>query len=346
MTHAERKRSQETAILEMVYDPAEFHTVVPSERPDFLLQHWPSARPFGVEVTQLFPSESHARLNLIPGYMHRLWSGEPHMTRKDVKILKSIKVTVSDKDGNVKQTDLPAILTEQLSVAEFRRQLANAILAKSDKGYDPAGFTHVNLIILDWFHLDFDPNKYRTERLFNDDVRSALRDGPFREVYLVVSVTERAPESETNERVASFRVVPLQMLLALERMFCTGHVIAEKASALVADVEHLNWLTIDHVTRVQGYGAMVLHEGRPFLHYKASLLEISDEGLQVRDLRDYDESDVQPCGAACARLEPELEAAVLEQVNLGTFESGFTLEARRNFVDASTTADDDPPAET
>ena len=68
MTPTERKRAQETAILEMAYDLSRLHEVTPCERPDFALVHTPNSDPFGVEVTQLFANESLARLNLIPGY--------------------------------------------------------------------------------------------------------------------------------------------------------------------------------------------------------------------------------------------------------------------------------------
>lgn len=41
-----------------------FHSVVLRERPDFALQFRGGDLPFGVEITQLFPDESHVRLNL------------------------------------------------------------------------------------------------------------------------------------------------------------------------------------------------------------------------------------------------------------------------------------------
>jgi len=61
MTPVERKRAQETAILEMAYDLSRLHSVTPRERPDFALAHGVGSKPFGVEVTQLFIHESQAR---------------------------------------------------------------------------------------------------------------------------------------------------------------------------------------------------------------------------------------------------------------------------------------------
>lgn len=60
MDPEERKRAQETAILEMAYDLSAFVRVEPGERLDFTLSHTEGAAAFGVEITQIFPNESHA----------------------------------------------------------------------------------------------------------------------------------------------------------------------------------------------------------------------------------------------------------------------------------------------
>src|SRR5687767_1964051 len=75
MSPSQRKRAHETAILKMAYDLDTFHRVVDQERPDFALTRFEDDMPFGVEVTQLFVSQSHARMHLVNGYLHQLWSG-------------------------------------------------------------------------------------------------------------------------------------------------------------------------------------------------------------------------------------------------------------------------------
>lgn len=69
---SEHQRDHERTILEMAYDVNAFHSVVPRERPDFALQFRDGDLPFGVEITQLFPDESHARPNLVDGYAQQL----------------------------------------------------------------------------------------------------------------------------------------------------------------------------------------------------------------------------------------------------------------------------------
>jgi hypothetical protein len=265
MTPEERKRAHETAILEMVYQVSRFHRVSPSERPDFELVHRVNLKPFGVEITQLFVNESIARFNLIHGYPHRLWSGGSHLHKKDVKVLQSVRVKVSDTDGNTRYADLPAVVTETPNLDAFRAQLCRVIRAKSEKGYDSASYSHMNLVILDWFGLEFDASQYLTDRFFDDEVRAALRESPFREVFLVVDNTVCNDVDGNEPRGRDARIIPLQQLLAMERFYVTGHMIEAECDGQLTDVSELNRLAIDHVSRVQGYGRPVECEGRPFL---------------------------------------------------------------------------------
>ena len=327
MTPEERKRAQETAILEMVYQVARFHSVTPTERPDFELVQRVNMEPFGVEITQLFINESIARFNLIPGYTRRLWSGGSHLHKNDVKVLQSVRVEVSDKDGNIRHKDLPAVMTEIPSLAAFRARLCQAIRKKSDKGYDSTNYSHINLVVLDWFGLEFDASQYWTDRFFDDEVRASLRESPFREVFLVVNHTAARNDEESEPRGNDARIIPLQQLLAMERFYVTGHMIAECVDQLV-DVNELNRLTIDHVSRVQGYGHPVECEGRPFLRYGGNLLEIGEQGMRVRDSADYGSDDYQMITIP-DRMAPVIEARVTEKANANVFGCGFAEKAHR-----------------
>jgi hypothetical protein len=329
MTPEERKRAQETAILEMAYDLSRFHSVTPRERPDFALAHGVGSKPFGVEVTQLFIHESQARFNLIPGYAHRLWFGGTHLHKKDVKVLQSVTVEVKDKEGNVRHTDLPAVIMENTDVAAFRSGLCEVIRTKAAKGYDADELTHLNLVILDWFHLKFDASEYLTDRFFDDDVRAALTECPFREVFLIIYNTARAEDDDSDEPVRpDARIIPLQQLLAMERFYVTGHMIDKECHGTLGDVAELNRLAIDLVSRVQGYGEPVECEGRPFLRYRDTLVEVSEQGMQVRDSADYELSDY-PIIAIPDRMGPEVEERVTAEVNANVFGFGFAKPVNR-----------------
>jgi len=329
MTPEDRKRAQETAILEMAYDLSRFHCVTPRERPDFALTHRADNKPFGVEVTQLFIHESQARFNLIPGYAHRLWSGGSHLHKKDLKVLQSVTVEVRDKDGNVRHADLPAVILETPGVAAFRSGLCEVIRTKAAKGYDSNEFTHLNLVILDWFHLKFDASEYLTDQFFDDDVRAALRVSPFREVFLIIYTTVSAKDDDSDEPARpDARIIPLQQLLAMERFYVTGHVIDKECDGTLRDVAELNRLTIDHVSRVQGYGEPVECEGRLFLRYRGTLIEVGEQGMQVRDSADYELPDY-PIVAIPDRMEPEVAERVTEEANANVFGCGFAQPANR-----------------
>lgn len=328
MTPEDRKRAQETAILEMVYQVSHFHSVSPCERPDFELVHRVHMKPFGVEITQLFVNESIARFNLIPSYPHRLWSGGSHLHKKDVKVLQSVRVKVEDKDGNTRYTDLPAVITETPNLNAFRAQLCQVIRGKSEKNYDFAAYSHINLVILDWFGVEFDASQYLTDRFFDDEVREALRGSPFREVFLIVNNTARTDGGENQPRGNDARIIPLQQLLAMERFYVTGHMIDAECDGELDDVSDLNRLTIDHVSRVQGYGHPVECEGRPFLRYGGNLLEIGEHGMKVRDSADYT-MEGYPVINIADRMAPEIEARVTEYANANVFGCGFAEKAHR-----------------
>jgi len=72
MNPVERKRAQETAILEMAYDPSRFHWAVPSERPEFRLTPSENDPPFGVDHATL-PERVHDAPERCTrhGYYHR-----------------------------------------------------------------------------------------------------------------------------------------------------------------------------------------------------------------------------------------------------------------------------------
>lgn len=327
MSPDERKRAQETAILEMVYDQSNYYAVRPGERPDFILTQFENSLSFGVEITQLFPNESIARLNLVHGYHHRLWSGGSHLHKMDRPILKAGKFEIRDKDGNVKQTDVPGILVDTPGFDAFRLGLRHAIVEKSGKGYDASQLMHMNLVILDWFNLEFDPNNYFTDRFFDDETRAALREAPFREVYLLVQGASGDANADGTLQPNRW-VIPLQQLLIMERVYVTGHMIDEEFNGGLRDTEHLNVLTVDHVSRVQGFGEPREIEGRTFLRYRGTDIEISKRGMQVRDHQDFP----LVSGSTLTiddRLPAEIENQAAMRAAANVFGCGYAEQARK-----------------
>lgn len=311
-------------MLEMVYELDRFHEVVPRERPDFALRLTSAETPFGVEITQIFPSEPEARLNLVHGYANQLWSGGSHIHKDDVQALQSVRVTITGQDGTVRQENLPAIIAERPTLAAYRGMLAKAIDDKSRRSYDLASLSHCDLIVFDWFTLPFDPEHYTTDRFFDDDVRAALQNAAFREVLLVIRDSDMS--GGNDQAITRFHIVPLQQLLAMERMYVTGQMVARTGDKTVDQTAVLNALTIDHVVRVQGFGEAVTFDGRPFLRYRDILVEWSDTGLQVRDPAECT-VPVLPKAELAARLKASAEDEVSTGVRDNVFGCGYTRQA-------------------
>ncbi|AUD03271.1 hypothetical protein CWM47_16375 [Spirosoma pollinicola] len=81
-------KDKEMAILKMVYDTAHFKSVSNQESPDFVLQHHNLDTGFGVEITELYHSESHARLKNVSWYTDHLLNGVATFIGKMRRIFK------------------------------------------------------------------------------------------------------------------------------------------------------------------------------------------------------------------------------------------------------------------
>ncbi len=128
-TEPVKKADREFLALKVVHNPSELEKLEPGDKPDFVVgkRHGPE---FGVEVTDLYQTEANARLVNVPGYAPQLFTGGPHMHRDDVDILKVVRFSISDKDGNPKQADVPGVVQERLSPARKHELLAEVLREK------------------------------------------------------------------------------------------------------------------------------------------------------------------------------------------------------------------------
>lgn len=326
----ERMKAQEMAILEMVYNLQDVHAVTPGERPDFVLQLTPGDQGFGVEITQAFPNESLARLNLAEGYMERLWSGGPHLHKADKAILKAGRFKVTDKDGNLKVNDLPGIFVEGgVNLGAYHDSLAGAIQKKAAKGYNDTGhLRHINLVILDWFNLDFNPNEYRSDRFLSNPLRRTLASSPFWEVFLLVKSTAHSLEEAGSKVHPWMRVVRLHELLAMESVYVVAHIISGLYGAKLRNVTQLNRLVVDYVSRVQGLGQPWELGGKVLLRNRGSLVEVTSEGIILRDHHDPPSVGLA-VPSLTDRLPSEIEARLTEEVDGSALSWSYAPPANR-----------------
>jgi len=281
MTSADASKAErERAALRVVYDEAEFESVVHDDRPDFIMQHRGSKSRFGVEVTDLYPTESAARLEHHPHYITELFAGGPHMHRDDVTELKVTTVSIRDAGGNLKAEGVPAVLSQTRPDAEHGDAIAEVLRRKSAKvaGYDPS-LSHLNLIIVDKFDMSLDVDDgYSTSDLLTPELRAALRETPFREVFLAATCRD-------GRRV--YR--PLQALLLMEAFFLFMGAINESETLMaVLDLEDLVPLFVSVMRAVDGLSVHQGDAGGACAVYRGVGVRYAKSGMNVLDFRDHE----------------------------------------------------------
>lgn len=271
------KADREFSILRTIYDDSRFASVAHSDRPDFILQHHHANESFGIEVTELYETESHARATYHPEYIGELLNGGQHMHRDDLKNLAVSTVDIFCSDGSRKHTGVPAILRRTPSLEQRMKAVAD-VLCRKDASADEyrADLDHINLIILDRFGSGSALDEgFSTADVFIPELRSALLRTKFREAFLVST----EPEGRQVYR-------PLQMLLLLESFYM--FLGAVESFREVVDIDFIVPL---FVRTMQQFGislniaesdgvARAIYRGTG-IHYE------EDRGVQVFDFYDH-----------------------------------------------------------
>ena len=283
-----KKEEREWAILRTVYKENEFEWVTHQDVPDFELRHRGSTAEFGVEVTELYETESHARARSHPTYIGNLLAGGPHMHKDDMKVFEVSKASISDPDGNLKSGNVPAILRESPSQAEHSKAIAELVRRKNDRADEYLeSLNHVNLIIMDWYELGHAPTgEYSTKDFLVPDLRSALLEARFREIFLVMTQSD-------GRQV--YR--PLQMLLVLESYFLFIKALQSfDSDEQPCDLDDVVPLFV-HTAREAGMSmelASSSEEGLTCAIHRGVGISQTPEGIRVLDFHDHDPPSAGP----------------------------------------------------
>jgi hypothetical protein len=128
------KKIDEKNLFDLTYPPVQMVQVTPSEAPDFLccIDDEPI---LGVEITELFKNEGHARLKKIPGYTHQLLESKKYKHRLDKKYIDVTTAKIINPDGSVGK-EIKVIFDPGMTAKDIMASLNSTIEKKCRKGKD------------------------------------------------------------------------------------------------------------------------------------------------------------------------------------------------------------------
>jgi hypothetical protein len=203
------KKAKERWIFDMVYGERDGLQIIDCESPDFLVCLANDLPKFGVEIAEFYFSESRARLEHIPGYIHDLVNGGEFRHKDDRRTLSVTKLRFTGPDNQLKYSALPGILAKAPSLEECAASVANMIRTKDIK-LDTAfsRLSHVNLLLYDRENVlrPLTPSVFYSQYCV-EVLREALFACRFREVFFVSRFSSGSA------------YVPLKMLVTIAEFF-------------------------------------------------------------------------------------------------------------------------------
>lgn len=261
----QHKKQRERSIVELVYGSRMPFALDDSEQPDFLAKLAPLDKPFGIEVTEFFQSESKARLERIPGYVGQLLDGGNFRHRVDQRELTVGKGQILSEQKEVVASDVPMVIQRVPPFRECAAMVAEIISAKNEKlalAFDR--LRHINLIICDRTNL---LRKQDTDSFYSlyctEPLTKALFGSRFREVYFVTCLA------------VGEVFLPLKMIVTLAHLYFFNAVARREDSPMridsVAELmrlfgSYLNTVTVGEVDfRTNGDQTEVVYGDTGFL---------------------------------------------------------------------------------
>lgn len=172
----------------MVYDREKFDEVIESENPDFRIRNKYHQDFFGVEIIDLYYSESTARLKNIPQYFDEIINDKHYRHKMDISDLAVHQFTLQS-DGKPDR-QIEGILQELPPISNYIQAIADKIRDKDARIQDyRKGLTHVNLIIYDTGgRLVTLPRSDFYRIFYIPNFKASLVKSEFREIYFITSI--------------------------------------------------------------------------------------------------------------------------------------------------------------
>jgi hypothetical protein len=236
------KKIEEKRLFELTYPQFQTVIVTPSEAPDFLCRI--DGEPIlGVEITELFKNEGHARLKKIPGYALQLLENRRYKHRHDKKFITVTTAKIKNTDDESGK-EIQVIFDPGMTAREIMECLNSTIRKKCKKGKDYLNSApEIDLIIHDaseMFASDDRQAIFRTLSLFLD--RSLLAS-PFREIFLVIT-----------KRSGKIFKLPLKLAMFLEDAFIFEKLIRENLTLKKQRRPNEKFYVLFYCLEQKGYG--------------------------------------------------------------------------------------------
>lgn len=202
-------KKKEKDILKMVYEDNYVEDIIDGENPDFRVRNKNQQYYYGVEVTELYYSESNARLKNIPSYFTEIMDKKRYRHKKDKEILKIQEFTLIPNDKPNEQVE--GIFQELPPISEYVQMVVEVINNKNERieDYIKKDITHVNLIILDTENRLIQlSNADFHHYFFSQQLKTSLCNSDFREIFLI-----------TKFEINKWVYIPLKMLFLMSELY-------------------------------------------------------------------------------------------------------------------------------
>lgn len=181
----DKKREEE--ILKMIYS-SEGYIVLKSEEPDFVMTDKITEYVFGVEITEVFYTESEARLLNIPNYFENIIRKGQYCHKDDVKRLHVERVKIHSAGMETSTQDTKCIIRDIPTRNEIASIIGNAIMKKNEKVSNYRRKIDDNcLIIFDNEHFIRDKGELLANA-FNIELIMSIVGSGFKKIYLITRI--------------------------------------------------------------------------------------------------------------------------------------------------------------
>jgi len=273
-----KKEEKEFLILNKIYKSDKYKNIIKRENPDFELEHF-SGHKFGVEITEMYFSESNARVINIPNYISNILSTRNYLHKDDVEELKVGKFTIIS-DGKPNR-EIEAIGKKLPENDEVINMLCETILGKFEKynNYDP-NLGHINLIICDM------ENRYRSVRcedfplnILRHKLLSKIKNSPFREIFFITEFSD-------NKQY----YFPLRLIYLLSECYLINKFFVENKQYALPYKDYKDEIMIYSILLLQGVNSisLVMNKNNIELLYSNYGIQIDDNSNGITFI-DYSE---------------------------------------------------------